>query len=171
MSKYVLIGAILGAALVSLFFWFPVKEPTPYTPTTYKVPSEVLPITQRLGLPSQLEVEIKTDSLGQCEGHTILACYSGNTIYIPQSTLSRPTAHISFAHEYLHYVWMQRMNQQEHDTLTSQLWEISNTNPKVHKRMEAYKDTNPQNLPTEMYSIVCTEFTILDCKKWLPNGV
>ena len=32
MSKYFLIGIVLGVVLVSLFFWFPTKEPTPYIP-------------------------------------------------------------------------------------------------------------------------------------------
>ena len=170
MSKYFFIGVILGILLVGLFFWFPTHEPTPYIPQTYKVPSEVLPLTQKLGLPAELGVEVKLDA-GACQGHNVAACYSENTIHIPRSTLTRPTAHISFAHEYLHYVWSQRMPQQERDTLTQKLWEINNTNSSVSKRMEDYRNTNPQNMPTELYSIVCTEFNLLDCRKYLPNGV
>lgn len=164
--KWVFLGIVVGILAVVGLSFIPVHEPLTYTPTTYPVPSEILPVTKKLGLPDKLEVEVKLEE-GDCASeYEVYGCYSHNTIYFPRKNLTRSLQDqsVTFAHEYLHFVWFAKMSESQRQQATEKVKPLYY---KIQKRMSVYPD--PQR-PTELYSVLCTEYD-LDCTEWIPNGV
>jgi hypothetical protein len=77
------------------------------------------------------------------------------------------------AHEYLHYIWYQRLSREDKDRLSSKLIALYSSDAEMRLRVENYLSSD-KLIPTELFSIYCTESSdvyvvsiLNDCNRYI----
>lgn len=153
----------------------PVQNKVDLTPR-YPIPAQVQPIVSNIGIDPNLinENQIIVDQgVGICPLPAV-SCYSNKKIWIPLSTLNGSQGYSSLAHEYLHFIWFNKLTYQERQDLSAPLNQFYQSNPSFQSR---FKDYPPEVIQYELFPVLCTEVsdnklpsTVLQyCAKYLPN--
>lgn len=166
-----------------------VVTPQP-TVKVFTVPAEVEPIVTKLGIDRSVlkDVQIITpDTASKCSGvlqdGAAVACYFDSkppTIYMPQTALRSSNATTTFAHEYMHHVWANKISDSERAQLSREVRSFYQANRSVvEPRFKSYLNAGltQDGLTNEMQAIFCTEISDSRlprnfynyCARFLPN--
>lgn len=171
------------------------SQPTPSVtssplPTSFPIPVQVQPIVTKLGI-DQIEVrKIQIwvpETSAKCDGvladGAAVACYFNSkppTIYMPAPTLTGKDATVTFAHEYMHYVWSNKVTPTEKASLTASIERFFQANRRVvEPRFKSYvaSGVSGDRLVDERQATFCTEISDYRlpadfrayCTRYLPN--
>lgn len=105
--------------------------------------------------------------------------YNNNTPKIEVLNSSKIDSNLdnTIAHEYLHYIWYDKMTEDQKASLSSRLIVLYSSDQQAKDRMINYANANKLT-PTEMFSIYCTESSdgyiesiVADCNKYINRSM